>query len=214
VCGSDTTAPSVPTGLAQSAATSSTNTLTWTASTDPDSPVSGYNVYRGGTQVGTSSTTSYTDTGLAGGTTYSYTVSAYDPAGNTSAQSSALSATTNTCSISVVTNTFDTTWDGYVGYQNKGTGAETNPTVHFTLPPNIHLTLSEGSYTCTNLANDTWTAGSSMTAVSCSQSGSVATYSFTGSLAAGGTLTLYYTTDTTTGTEPVATGINVTGTCP
>jgi chitodextrinase len=88
---SGTTPPSVPTGLSASAASSSQIDLTWSASTGS---VAGYKIFRGGNQVGTSTTTSYSDTGLSASTTYSYTVAAYDAAGNTSAQSSSVSATT------------------------------------------------------------------------------------------------------------------------
>jgi chitodextrinase len=92
----DTTPPSVPLGLAQSGATTSTISLTWSPSTDPDSPVAGYNIYRNGTKVGTSASPGFTDMGLTLNTTYSYTVSAYDPSNNTSAQSTAIMASTST----------------------------------------------------------------------------------------------------------------------
>ena len=62
--------------------------LSWTASTD-NVAVTGYDVYRGTTLVGTSTTTSYTVTGLTAGTAYSFTVRAKDAAGNVSAASSA-----------------------------------------------------------------------------------------------------------------------------
>jgi chitodextrinase len=89
----DTTAPSVPTGLSVTASSSTQINLSWTAATD-NVGVTGYNVFRNATQVGTSATTSYQDTGLSAGTAYSYTVSAYDAAGNASAQSSSVSVTT------------------------------------------------------------------------------------------------------------------------
>ncbi|NUP50362.1 MAG: carbohydrate-binding protein, partial [Catenulispora sp.] len=57
------------------------------------SGATGYNVYRGGTKVGSATGTSYTDTGLAASTTYSYAVSATNSAGE-SAKSGAVSATT------------------------------------------------------------------------------------------------------------------------
>src|SRR5438876_191301 len=89
----DTTAPSVPTGLTAAAVSSSQINLSWTASSD-NVGVSGYRVFRGGTQIATTSTTSYANTGLSPSTTYSYTVAAFDAAGNLSAQSSSASATT------------------------------------------------------------------------------------------------------------------------
>ncbi|HKV25954.1 MAG TPA: Ig-like domain-containing protein [Candidatus Acidoferrum sp.] len=89
----DTTPPSVPAGLTAAAASSSQINLSWNASTD-NVGVTGYNIYRAGTKIGTSASTSYQDTGLAASTTYTYTVSAFDAAGNTSAQSSSASATT------------------------------------------------------------------------------------------------------------------------
>ena len=89
----DTTAPTVPTGLTSPTQTVSSNTLNWTASTD-NVGVTGYKVYRNGTQVGTSASTSFTDTGLTPKTAYSYTVAAFDAAGNTSAQSTTQSFTT------------------------------------------------------------------------------------------------------------------------
>ena len=56
--------------------------LTWNAASD-NVGVTGYNVFRNGTQVGTSTSTSYTDSGLTASTAYSYTVKARDAAGNT-----------------------------------------------------------------------------------------------------------------------------------
>ena len=83
----DTTAPSTPTGVSATSPSSSQLSLTWTASTD-NVAVTGYKIFRNGTQVGTSATASYIDTGLSPSTVYSYTISAYDAAGNTSTQSS------------------------------------------------------------------------------------------------------------------------------
>ncbi len=101
---SDTTAPSVPTSFSATAISSSQINLFWTASTD-NTVVTGYKIYRGGTQVGTSATNSYSDTGLTADTLYSYTISAYDAAGNISSQSSSASATTQPASVSIYTLT-------------------------------------------------------------------------------------------------------------
>jgi chitodextrinase len=91
----DTQAPTVPSNLLASAVSTSQINLSWTASTD-NKGVSGYKVYRNGTQIATATTTSYSNTGLAGSTAYTYTMSAYDAAGNASGQSASVSATTQT----------------------------------------------------------------------------------------------------------------------
>ncbi len=89
----DNTAPTVPGGLTAGTSTVTSNAFTWTASTD-DVGVTSYKVFRNGTQVGTSATPSYTDNGLQPNTSYTYTVSASDAAGNTSAQSVGLTMKT------------------------------------------------------------------------------------------------------------------------
>ena len=89
----DTTAPTVPTKLNATAVSSSQINLSWTASTDAVG-VAGYRIYRNGTLIASTSSTSYQNTGLASNTTYSYRVSAYDAANNASAQSSPASAKT------------------------------------------------------------------------------------------------------------------------
>ena len=89
----DTQAPTVPAGLGASAASSSQINLTWNVSVD-NVGVAGYKIFRAGAQIGTSVGTSYSNTGLTASTAYSYTVAAYDAAGNNSGQSSAASATT------------------------------------------------------------------------------------------------------------------------
>ncbi len=91
--GGDTTPPSTPTNLAATAVSSSQINLSWTASTD-NVGVTGYKIFRGGVQVGTATTNSYSDTGLSPSTSYSYTVSAFDAAGNNSGNSNTASATT------------------------------------------------------------------------------------------------------------------------
>ena len=93
----DTIPPATPASIGASASSATEILLQWEASTD-DTGVSGYRIYRDGAHitdvVHLSYGNSYTDTGLFAETTYSYTVAAYDAAGNVSSQSSATSATT------------------------------------------------------------------------------------------------------------------------
>lgn len=87
----DTVAPSPPQQL-NALTTASRIDLTWASSTD-DVAVTGYDVYRDGFLVATSPSTSYSDTAVAQGTTYVYTVQARDAAGNASASSTPLTVT-------------------------------------------------------------------------------------------------------------------------
>ena len=86
----DNVAPSTPTGLSGSAASPSRINLNWTASTD-NVAVTGYRVYRNGALRTTTAgnVLVYQDNGLTASTTYSYTVQAFDAAGNASSQSTA-----------------------------------------------------------------------------------------------------------------------------
>ncbi|MGC2420077.1 MAG: malectin domain-containing carbohydrate-binding protein [Candidatus Acidiferrales bacterium] len=96
------TAPTVPTGLAATAASSTEINLSWTASTSSDCTVT-YSVFRSTTSGFTPSTsnqvasnvtgTTYSDNGLASSTTYYYLVEATDY-GNTTAPSNQAGATT------------------------------------------------------------------------------------------------------------------------
>ena len=88
----DSIKPTVPGSLTATAGTGQI-VLNWTASTD-NAGVTGYRVYRSGTQVGSvnGTTLTYTHTGLAPGT-HSYTVRAIDAAGNLSDPSNTATAT-------------------------------------------------------------------------------------------------------------------------
>jgi|GEM_PF-2722462 len=90
----DTTAPSVPADIVASSISQNTISLAWSASTDLVA-VTGYTIYRDAVQVGTSTSTTYIDTGLSPSTTYVYTMSAHDIVPNSSALSTPLSVTTS-----------------------------------------------------------------------------------------------------------------------
>lgn len=127
----DTTAPTPPTG-ASATISGSTVALSWTAATD-DVAVTGYNVYRSTTSgftpssstlVGTSTSTSYTDSGVAAGTSY-YQVVALDAAGNASTPSNEASVTrTVTTTTVTLTPTEDTFVASNAATTNYGTGTQ------------------------------------------------------------------------------------------
>jgi chitodextrinase len=174
--GGDTQAPTTPSNLASTGTTSSSVSLSWTGSTD-NVGVTGYQILRapgasGGTfaQVGTSTTTSFTNTGLTASTTYRFQVRAVDAAGNTSAVSNTVTVATQAgggtgaCSI---TPTTQTSWGtGYViepaRVTNTGTATINGWTVTFTLPAghsivgswNATLTISGQTVTAKNVSHN------------------------------------------------------------
>ncbi|WP_329108118.1 cellulase family glycosylhydrolase [Micromonospora sp. NBC_01699] len=91
--GGDTQPPTVPGNLRSTSVTSTSVSLAWNAATD-NTAVTGYDIYRGGTLATTVTGTSGTVGGLAASTAYSFTVRARDAAGNLSAASNQVSATT------------------------------------------------------------------------------------------------------------------------
>jgi len=88
--GGGTTAPAAPANLAVTGTTSSSVSLSWAA---PSGTVTGYYVSEDGSQVATVTGTTDTVTGLAASTAYTFTVSAYNSAGQSPA-SNQVSATT------------------------------------------------------------------------------------------------------------------------
>jgi chitodextrinase len=94
-------APTAPVILGSPQQNSTSITLTWAAAYDSaySSADLSYAVYRNGQLAGTvpAATTSFTDTGLSPGTAYTYTVTATDPAGNTSQPSAAFTQPTQKC---------------------------------------------------------------------------------------------------------------------
>ncbi len=103
----DGQAPTAPSGLAATAVSASQINLSWTASTD-NVGVTQYLIERQGggvatfTQVATAAGTTYSNTGLAASTAYTYRVRASDAAGNLSGYSSTATATTQSISTGLV----------------------------------------------------------------------------------------------------------------
>jgi chitodextrinase len=116
VTAADAVAPTVPAGLTATAISTTQVNLSWTASTDHFG-VTGYKVFRGGVQIATvTNATTYVNTGLTANTAYSYTVSAFDAAGNNSAQCAAFSVTTKTPTITVINDNTLGTGDNQFNY--------------------------------------------------------------------------------------------------
>jgi chitodextrinase len=88
----DTQVPTAPTNLVATGSGSMTMALSWSAATD-NVGVAGYRVSRNGSQVATTSGTSWNDAGLTPATTYAYSLVAYDAAGNVSTAATASGTT-------------------------------------------------------------------------------------------------------------------------
>jgi glucose/arabinose dehydrogenase len=156
--------PTVPANLRASVSGTSA-TLTWDPSTD-NVGVVGYRVYDHDTQVATTTDTSATITGLTLGTTYVFTVTAFDANGNESGHSDPVTVIPNPepcqvaiCTVTQIATDNDVVWglvtlpDGTILYNRRDahnigridpkTGAKTTVgTV-----PNVQSTDGEGGLT-------------------------------------------------------------------
>jgi chitodextrinase len=173
-CPNDTQPPTTPGSPTVTAATASAISLSWAASTD-NFGVLEYDIWRapgasGGTfgPVGTSTTTSFTDTGLAAGTTYRYQVRARDAAGNASAFSTAVAATTSGsapgCSaVYRQAGSWSGGFQGEVTVTNTGNTATTGWTVTLAFPNGQTITQLWGGRTSNTaspytIANESYNA--------------------------------------------------------
>ena len=116
----DGTGPTAPTDLTATAAGTDRIDLTWSPAQDDESGISAYKIFRDGTEVGTTTDTSYQDSGLAPATTYEYRVSAVngdglqgnlsDPASATTLDGSGPTAPTGVEATPVSQTQIDLTW--------------------------------------------------------------------------------------------------------
>jgi endoglucanase len=162
--------PTTPGNVRLTGTTSSTASLAWDASTDDVSGVTGYQVFRGATQVGTPTGLTFTDTGLAASTTYSYTVRAVDATAKVSAASTAVSATTT-----AVTQDFTVTPSPGAVSVTRGASAATTVAIartNFTgavtmsatgLPTGVTVVFNPSAATTGNSVTATFTASSTAT---------------------------------------------------
>jgi chitodextrinase len=188
--GGDTSPPTAPSNLRASNVTSSGATLAWNASSD-NVGVTGYDVYRGSTLVGTASGTTFNVSGLSASTTYSFTVRARDAAGNTSQASGAVSVTTTgggggtgACRVGYAVNQWNTGFTATVTVTNTGTTTVNGWTLTFGFPGNQRVTSAWNATVTQN--------GSAVTAASMSYNGTIApganaSFGFQGTYSGGNT---------------------------
>jgi chitodextrinase len=161
---SDTSAPTAPTNLKATAAltsTASSVSLTWSASSD-NVGVAGYRVARNTTVLGTTTALGFNDSNAARGTIYSYTVVAFDVAGNISPSASVtVSTPIATATTPVVAGPaagqMKVSWDavsGATGYDlwfagktTAGTPIAATTSFKLTTTNRTFLGLPGGSYT-------------------------------------------------------------------
>ena len=147
----DSEAPTVPTNVTLSNATTSSMSVSWTASTDNEA-VTKYEIYANGNLNGETASTTYNATGLNSNTLYAFSVLAKDLAGNESAKSTPVNGTTatdttapsvpNNVNITFITgtsfqvnwtastdNTAVTSYDVYIDGALNGAATGTNYTV-------------------------------------------------------------------------------------
>jgi glucose/arabinose dehydrogenase/chitodextrinase len=91
----DTEDPTAPTNLQKTGSTAASISLSWTGSTD-NVGLAGYRIFRGTTEVGTTTNTTFTIPSLTCSTAYDLSVEAYDFAGNASTRA-LLNASTSDC---------------------------------------------------------------------------------------------------------------------
>ncbi|KIL35108.1 serine protease [Cohnella kolymensis] len=150
----DSTPPAVPANLTASSDPTGNVVLGWSPSADAD--FKQYAVYRstlpgaGYDLLGTTTATVYTDSTVADGTTYYYTVAAQDYSGNESGKSNEVSITVQR-SIPIFSDNFDGSTDN--GWIHQGTndvwerGAPASPgPTNAVTPPNVWGTDLDGNY--------------------------------------------------------------------
>ncbi|MEP0264400.1 S8 family serine peptidase, partial [Dokdonia sp.] len=127
----DTQAPTVPTNLSVTGVTTTTVDIAWSASTD-NVGVTAYDVFQGSSNLGEVTGTSANITGLAEGTTYQFSVRAKDAAGNVSANSNTVSATTDTTSppsggcVGGESAPYSESFEANIGLWSQGGGDDLN----------------------------------------------------------------------------------------
>ncbi len=140
----DTEAPTTPGSLTSSGITETSFNLSWTASTD-NVEVTGYDIYKDGSLLASSSNTTYSVTGLTASTAYAFYVKAKDAAGNISGSSNTINVTTLSDVVSYCTSQGNNS--SYEWIANVAIGTFTNPsgTANYTDFTSENINLEAGS---------------------------------------------------------------------
>ena len=171
----DTQPPTAPVLNSAIAASTAQVNLSWSPSTD-NVGVAGYQVARSGSVIGTTTATTYTDTGAAPGTSYTYAVRAFDAAGNYSGASNGMSVTTPGGSTSTgscpgpASNAFTGCYYNNLTMSGEPSLARTDPQINFdwqagSPAPSVtpyafsarwqgSLNFDQGDYVFTTIASD------------------------------------------------------------
>jgi len=124
--GQDYSPPSQPTNLRVVAVGETHVELAWDAASDPDTGITNYIVYRDSSNVGTSTSTNFTDTGLNSSTTYGYEVSAVNGGSTEGARSDPVNGTTSAKADADGDGMPDAWEITHFGGTNEPNGAATN----------------------------------------------------------------------------------------
>lgn len=179
--GGSGTAPAAPTGLKVGSSTNNSISLSWKETGNSD-PAASYKVYEGTNVVATPTSTSATISGLAAGSSHTYTVTAVDAAGNESPPSASVTGKTTGTSSATVTikktkSSGKTFTDTATVVNNSGSAIngwnvqlDVASTMKITKATKVTLTSSGTHYTLTNTSADAKIAA-----------GATVTFTFTGS---------------------------------
>lgn len=160
----DTTAPTAPSNLQAQVVSGQVN-LSWTSSTD-NVGIASYRVSRNGVALGSTTLTSYGDASVASGQQYTYTVVAFDAAGNTSSASNQVSVTVPVPPSNPVTLTITPTDDSTISSSQSSTNFGTQVLLRADSSPNedilykFNVTGINGR-TVTKAVMQIWTSDSS-----------------------------------------------------
>ncbi len=129
----DNILPAAPAPVTTKVISTSRIDLSWNAATDNSGSVK-YKIYRGGALLRTTAATTHADAGLNPATLYCYTISAIDSAGNESAKSAQVCATTFTTGIAN-----EAPPAAYQLFQNHPNPSRAQTEMRFQLPTANHV---------------------------------------------------------------------------